>query len=198
MTFARRTHDLNTGNSLTEEKIENEFDAIYNVFNGTTDVEVELKGGLTIEAQSGFSAYATTTQSIAKNVYIIIHFDTEEYDTLGEFDNSTGIFTATQAGTYQVNWMTASDVVTWAQNQYWIADVRKNNSMSDGYMCRGMFEFMRVAGGVSGRMMSRGSHIFKLAATDTLRIVVIHNNAAATVNCSASGTYNTFTVQKIA
>ena len=195
MTFARRTHDLNTGNSLTEEKIENEFDAIYNVFNGTTDVEVELKGGLTIEAQSGFSAYRATAQSIATATGSVLIFNTEVYDNLGEYNNTTGIFTATVAGTYQCNWAVGLTTATYAIGEFMYTHILKNNLTTAGNSYYG--QVTRCEAAVTQGISSVGSCIFQLAIGDTLRVLAVHNQGAA-VNCSASGKYNYFMVQKIA
>jgi len=195
MTFARRTHDLNTGNSLTEEKIENEFDAIYNVFNGTTDVEVELKGGLTIEAQSGFSAYRAAAQSIPSSVLTTVIFSTEVYDTLGEYDHATGIFTATQAGTYLCTWIVQLTSAAWTDNEFFVTECLKNNLVTAGNIVRGMFTYQQ--GSDTNGKVSKGSHIFKLSIGDTLRIKAHHDQGAA-VNTSAAPNGNAFAVQKIA
>jgi len=52
-----------------------------------------------------FSAYLGTTQSVSSNTNTKIQFNTEEFDTNNNFDNSTNYrFTPTVAGYYQFNW----------------------------------------------------------------------------------------------
>lgn len=49
-----------------------------------------------------FSAYASSTTSLANNTYTKIQFQTEEFDTNSNFDNATNYrFTPTVAGYYQ-------------------------------------------------------------------------------------------------
>lgn len=56
-----------------------------------------------------FSAYQSTLQSISLNTWTKVKFQTEEFDTNSNFDNTTNYrFTPTVAGYYQVNGRVAS------------------------------------------------------------------------------------------
>lgn len=53
-----------------------------------------------------FSAYSSVGTSIPNNVYTKVLYQTEEYDTNNNYDNTTSRFQPTVAGYYQVNWST--------------------------------------------------------------------------------------------
>jgi len=75
------------------------------------------EGSVNFPRQSYVRALMSGTQTIANATYTVLVFDTEGADVLGEYDNSTGIFTAKDAGVYAV-----TAVVLWqntdANKQY--------------------------------------------------------------------------------
>lgn len=68
-------------------------------------MSVTISDYLTIEGQPSARAYRSSAQSIASGTGVRVQFNAETWDTLGEFDITTtvGRYTATKAGTYQVN-----------------------------------------------------------------------------------------------
>jgi hypothetical protein len=66
--------------------------------------KLTLAGGvLSITDQSYVFATHTSSQSIANNTTTTIIFNNEVTDTLGEYNPSTGVFTATHAGNYTID-----------------------------------------------------------------------------------------------
>ena len=61
MSFGKRTYDFDTGTTLTETKQEGEFDAIYNILNGTTDVDISVKGDFTAQGTATVTGTSTFT-----------------------------------------------------------------------------------------------------------------------------------------
>jgi DMSO reductase anchor subunit len=71
---------------------------------------------------------ATNSQSVAHNTAVTVKFGTEVEDTLGEFDPSTSVFTAKDAGVYSitanVEWMTTA-----ASVDYYITILRSGSGI---------------------------------------------------------------------
>jgi len=72
----------------------------------TTYGGVEVYNGSAWDLITGgpaFSAYSTTAISISNNSFTKVTFDTKEFDTNTCYSTSTGRFTPTVAGYYQIN-----------------------------------------------------------------------------------------------
>ena len=166
------------------------------IISANTTVDGALTStSYTASAQSGFSAYRAAAQSIANETGSVLIFSTEVYDTLGEYDNTTGIFTATVAGTYQCNWSVGLTTATYEIGEFMYTHILKNNLTTVGNSYYG--QITRCEAAVTQGISSVGSCIFQLAIGDTLRVLAVHNQGAA-VNCSTNGRHNYFQVQKIA
>jgi hypothetical protein len=135
--------------------------------------------------------YRDSTQSIATNTYVDVIFDDESIDEGGDYDNSTGIFTAPSAGYYMVSWAIFLDDASFATGEYAFSLLSKNNSTASGSSWRG--EFTEVNNTNTTYLNSVGSLPIKLAANDTLRIKVYHVQGGA-VNLAALGNGNYFHV----
>jgi len=91
-----------------------------------------------VKVNSSFSAYRTgSTQAIGASFTTLI-FNTTRFDTLGEYNTSTGIFTSTKAGLYYISYGigTLMGATTSALNAGIIianseSDVRANNYITD-------------------------------------------------------------------
>lgn len=71
---------------------------------GSTTITLAAQTGTLNAAGPAFSAYQSSTQSIANNTQVKIQFQTKEFDTANCFDNTTNYrFTPNVAGYYQVN-----------------------------------------------------------------------------------------------
>ena len=151
------------------------------------------------ENNSGFLAYRTTTQSIPTGGSVLTDmvFSTEVYDLLGEYDHTTGIFTARDEGTYICCWGGLLASSTWAVGEVY----QTNLSINDGDYWGGV---PPITGQRWSCMESVSSHYptsvgscsVHLNAGDNLRIGVYQTQGAA-VNTYAAGQYNFFAVHKV-
>lgn len=80
---------------------------------GTTIMTVTSTGVTTQVGAPSFSAYLSTNQSITSGVFTKIQFNTEQWDTNNNYDNTTNYrFTPTVAGYYQIDARFSSTVAT--------------------------------------------------------------------------------------
>jgi hypothetical protein len=164
---------------------------------GTNDTEhfrLESTGDITNTSLSKVESASTTARSMANAVYTDFIFEIEDEDSLGEYNNATGVFTATYAGCYTVSWYVGSASAAWAAGEYWWTVLSKNNSTAEGSSWRGQVD--RVDANITRSMYSCGSATINLAASDTLRIKVTHNQGAA-VNSSGTEYTQFFHIARI-
>lgn len=69
------------------------------------------EGSVTMPRQSYVKAHRESSQTIANNTYSTVIFDTVDTDVLGEYNNSTGIFTAKDDGVYAISVITSWDAM---------------------------------------------------------------------------------------
>jgi hypothetical protein len=108
--------------------------------DGNSIISAEASGGYTSKA----SVYLSSAQSIPKTTWTKVEFDTEVYDTDGEFDNVTNYrFTATETGWYSVVAVTEINLNIDTGKSQWNG-VKKNgggtmimamNQVSNGTIC---------------------------------------------------------------
>lgn len=98
------THDAGTAADATIANADQDKDILLTINDGgvtrTAIQVVGATGQVIMPRQSRFTAQLTSDQVIAHNTSTTLIFDTENEDLLGEYDTSTGIFTALEAGTY--------------------------------------------------------------------------------------------------
>jgi len=103
--------DLDVNGSNISNSVEDD-DILVGINDGGTDrtaIQVHGDSGIvSMPRQSYVRAERNTTQTIATETHTTVVFDSEIEDTLGEYNTSTGVFTATEAGVYQV-----SSIVQW-------------------------------------------------------------------------------------
>lgn len=106
-----------------------------------------------------FSVYRNAAQNATTNVYTKVNFDTEEFDTGGNFDNVTNYrFVAPVAGFYQFSWSVALGIGGGSVDT--VATLYKN-----GVVCKWGNE---LAGGGG----STGSCHIQVSATDYFEVYV--------------------------
>lgn len=138
---------------------------------------LEISGEITAAGMTKVEAGSTTAQSLTNSDYTTIIFEVEHGDILGEYDNTTGIFTASKSGTYIVSWKVDTAIVSWTGLKYFVASLSKNNLTTEGNFWDGSLWMAQAA--ILGRGISAGSVIITLAAEDTLRIKCYHTFGTA-------------------
>jgi len=148
-----------------------------------TDITAET---ISLTSQPGFSAYRASGKSIATGTETTIDFTTERYDIGGDFDSTTGIFTAPSDGIYTFSWGVWSGSAIWATGHIWYARCYLNDTtaVADSGLQT------QVAGTYA--ISANGSIILQLSTGDTVRIKVYHtrglNTLTATIfQCYFSG-----------
>ena len=158
--------------------------------NGTTGsntlLTTTLNGDTTASyvltpAVSGVVAYrlASTTYAAGTNTLV---FDTESADRASNYDNATGIFTAPKTGLYQVNIAALLQNNTVSSITITSTYLTRNNSVAAGfYFNLGGVSQGATVSASSNAFVVGGGYMVSLAATDTLRVVVVHTGAALTL-----------------
>jgi hypothetical protein len=178
-------------------------DAVTRAYNGgvavtATNVWEILDGGFTTGGTYPQNQYligppttkvyasATDAQSISNATVTTVTWNTETTDTLSEFSNGTGVFTAKNAGYYTVVARTQTASVAWPLGSRFELRVYKNGSeVSKG-------EWSAAQAAFTGQLSSSISTppILLNGTTDTLDVRVIHNQGGAvTLDTDAASNY---------
>jgi hypothetical protein len=72
--------------------------------NHATQLSIDSTGAVTKPNQPAFLAWQNASSTIVNNTWTDIQFATERFDTGGDFNSATGIFTAPVTGKYQINY----------------------------------------------------------------------------------------------
>lgn len=166
---------------------------IGDVYFQEADFKAATIDALTIGTVSGPShvrAKTATAGSYATNATII--FGTEDFDSLGEYDPSTGIFTATKAGIYQVSAAIFCDSLSYNLGNSVQVVLQKNGSGAHAYGHRAF-----APSTASWYLTSSLSTNVQLAVGDTLRVKVSHDRAAGNVSLFADAAGNYFCIDRI-
>jgi hypothetical protein len=135
----------------------------------------------------------SSNRTIANNTWTDIIYNEETVDTLGEYNTSTGIFTAKDAGVYiviaKVHWINRN-----ANVSYYIS-LSKNNNYTPGNMKR----FADQINANNGNSSQSVTAIFDLVAGDTMRVKVYQNSGGnETIDAEAYTIDNWFDIAKVA
>jgi len=145
-------------------------------------------GGNLVQAATAapaFSAYNSSAQSIANNSFTKVQFQTENFDTNSNFDNSTNYrFTPTVAGYYHVTAQVALNSLT-------------ANSFSAIYKNGGAIAYSPVAVGWSGianTLSAIAVDVYMNGTTDYLEVYVYQASGGSlnTVNSSNATMFSAF------
>ena len=133
----------------------------------------------------------STADSIPNASATILKFDTEVLDTLSEFANGSGVFTAKNAGYYQITAAALSASVEWAAGERWELRVYKNGvEYAKG-------DWNAADALTTQQQMSRvTATVYLNGTTDTVDVRVIHNQGA-TVALDGSSTGNYIEINRL-
>jgi hypothetical protein len=143
--------------------------------------------------QSRFGAYksATAANATGDNTEVQVIFDTEQYDVQGEYDTATGIFTATRAGIYdldfciELNNLGAAHITGLAKITHNVTDIALYN-FNPYNMCN------------AGSVMYHVCRKVNLGAADTIKIYITVGGGAKTVGVVGGVSVTNFYMCKIA
>ena len=134
----------------------------------------DIKGQLKISGASRVRATKTSVQTLTDATAEIVLFDTEVEDNLGEYTPATGTFTASQAGTYLVNWHFILANSAWTVGDYFYSSIR----VDDALVAIPFTHYADVA--VTNTRHIQGTKIVTLTAGQTIKIGVVVNRGADT------------------
>lgn len=127
----------------------------------------------------------STADSIPNASATILKFDGELYDTLSEFANGSGIFTAENAGYYHVAASALSASVAWDAGERWEIRVYKNGVE----YAKGEWN-VADATTTCQRSSQVSTTVYLNGTTDTLDVRVIHNQGSTVLlESSPTGNY---------
>lgn len=133
----------------------------------------------------------STADSINNATATVLTYDAEVFDTLSEFSPGTGIFTARNAGYYQITASALSASVAWDAGERWEVQIFRNGITYMG----GDYDAADAA--VTRSRGSKASAIVYLnGTTDTLDSRVIHNQGGA-VLLDTAPTQNTIQIVRL-
>jgi len=167
------------------------------VVTPTTDIEVEVRILVASNVSSIYYAYSSayieavesyvpvrnpvtyirtarnTTQSIPDSTYTTMIFDTDIVDELGEYNSTTGQFTAKYDGVYTFNWSILSEVISWSNGEFWESALNVNGSIKQ-------YGFRNIISSTQNQRLSTiWSSTLKLSAGDTVNVDVWQNSGGS-------------------
>jgi len=129
-----------------------------------------ITGG-TLTNTPAFLAYPSSAQTISANTITTGAYNTEVYDTDGDYDTSTYIFTPTKAGTFYIFGSCAWNDVDTGQDMYF--NIYLNNSTH-------IFQARNKSNG--NRQTQIGGVIVEMnGSTDNVRIRIEHSDTSGTI-----------------
>lgn len=126
---------------------------------------------------TNIQAEQATVQSMASSTPLAMIFDTEEKDSLSEYDHTTGRFTPKHDGTYLITSTVTTEYTSWSAGFVFYTMVYKNGTEFK----RG---FVVATPAVSASMTAMVTIITDLVVGDYIEIYAAHNKTA-TVQTSA-------------
>jgi len=133
----------------------------------------------------------SAADSIANATATILKYNSEVFDTLSEFVNGTGIFTARNARYYQITASALSASVAWGIGERWEIQIFKNGTlyMSGDYSTADAASTIQRGSKVSAVVYMNGT-------TDTLDSRVVHNQGGP-VLLDTAPTQNTIQIIRV-
>lgn len=142
-------------------------------------------------AFSHVKARSSSGQSMPDTTSTTIVFGTEDYDLLGEYVHTTGIFTATYTGVYIVSAAIMLSSAAWGADDQIRMELYRDSTRED-VLARGTIETATTA-----THAISGSGAIKLTAGDTIKVNLVHTQGGA-VLLNSTDDYNWLTIDRIA
>ena len=153
--------------------------------SGTTVMQIDNTGAVTMPLQPAFSAYLSGNQdNIALNSNVTVQFDSEYYDQNADFNTSNYTFTAPITGKYQINTAIRFNNLDSAAGFYQVLIVTSNRTYST---------FTIYPQGFSQDLTYYHGNTAILAdmdANDTVSVAVYQNNGTQQTDISSGNDCN--------
>lgn len=144
----------------------------------------------TPEVTSKVRITRSTAQTLTNADWTKIQYDTEVFDELSEYDNTTNYrFTAQKAGCYQIIASIISASVAWTTGEILQIGIYKNGELYSTF--RHVFE-----GSFTNLVQVATDDIIQLNANDYIEIEVYHNQGG-NINLHTDSNYNYFVVHRL-
>lgn len=133
------------------------------------------------QAENVVQVNRSTAQSFTSGVAAIMIYTTEIKDVYGEYDTSTGIFTAKRAGDYLITSSILTENVAWTAGNYSVIYIQKNGNNA-------CVQFQKVQAAITTNLPNVATCTITLAVGDTLRTLYEQARGGVT-NSHTDGTY---------
>jgi hypothetical protein len=134
-----------------------------------------------------------STPALLTGVATTMTFNSEQFDTLSEFANGTGLFEPRYAGYYQIDAQALTQAYTWPSGTRFEVQIFKNSIL----YASGLYNASETSAAVSiQRSGSVASIVYMNGTTDTLEIKLVQNSGV-TVSLDTSPTYNFINIARI-
>jgi len=189
-------HDDATASDWYLKNQDQDKSIVFTVNDGGTERSTIIihgdSGAVSMPRQSTFKATRNSDQTIATSTWTKVQFNTEQWDTLGEYDNSVNYrFTPTHAGYYQVNAAIIFEAIAWpAANVAGFVAIYKNGTY---YSIGKDTAETTTAHNVNPRV---SDIVYLNGAGDYIEIYIYHNRGGNTA-IAGSAYYNYFSVHKL-
>jgi hypothetical protein len=206
--IATNDYQINIGDVFKCANYASNGDVLIDV-NGTGDFSVDTNSTerFSITGTTGIQHFPTTSmvlatrgtaQTITDNTTETVKFTNEQRDIRSEYNDTTGVFTAAEAGYYHCDWMVTTASVAWTSADSFFTFLSYNGSTSTTAETnkRGS-SWHYITSSFTSALSAGGSAKIYIAAGATLEIKVIIDRGANT-NTSANHTVNYFHIGKLA
>jgi len=134
-----------------------------------------------------------STPAIANATATVMTFGAEEFDTLSEFTNGTGVFQPRNAGYYQVDAQALTQAYVWPVGTRFEVQIYRNSTL----YASGLYNASETASAVSiQRSGSVTSIIYMNGTTDVITIRLLQNSGGS-VSLDSSPTYNFVNITRV-
>jgi len=140
------------------------------------------------QAEAIVKASRSTTQSINNATKTTVIYNIESMDVYGEYESSTGVFTAKRSGKYLVQGILTYDLYSWAAGNIAMISVQKNGTDI-------VESYYTIDSNASSRRSNQINQMVELNVGETLNIATYQTRGSAS-NLIGSSIYNNLSIYR--